>query len=88
VRPHIIGKAGSKVHELEKMTFTKIRVPPMQVSDGPPADYDDEETIDITIEGDEYGVPTAVARINEIVAERVSLIACCSFRLYVLLILF
>lgn len=79
MRPYIIGKAGSKVQELEKATLTKIRVPPMQVSDSPPAEYDDEETIDITVEGDEYGVPTAVSKINEIVAERVSLIACCNF---------
>ncbi|RPA96845.1 hypothetical protein L873DRAFT_1693483 [Choiromyces venosus 120613-1] len=70
VRPHIIGKAGSKVQELENMTATRIKVPQMQPSDGPVAEYDDEDTIDITIEGDEYGVPIAVQKINAIVAER------------------
>ncbi|PWW72596.1 hypothetical protein C7212DRAFT_224523 [Tuber magnatum] len=70
VRPHIIGRAGTKVQELESMTATRIKVPQLQASNGPAAEYDDEDTIDITIEGDEYGVPIAVHKINEIVAER------------------
>ncbi|KAG0132704.1 hypothetical protein HOY82DRAFT_643280 [Tuber indicum] len=70
VRPHIIGKAGIKVQELESMTATRIKVPQLQASDGPAAEYDDEDTIDITIEGDEYGVTIAVHKIKEIVAER------------------
>lgn len=73
VKPHVIGKGGSKVQELERDTFTKIRVPQQSTSEAPVGDYDDEVMIDVVIEGDEFGVASAVVRIKEIVGERVSL---------------
>lgn len=60
------------MQELQTMTATRIEVPRLQASDGPAAEYDDEDTIDITIEGDEYGVQIAVDKIKAIVAEKVS----------------
>jgi hypothetical protein len=72
VRPHIIGKGGSKVQELEGSTLTKIKVPQQSTSEAPTGDYDDEVMIDVVIEGDEFGVAAAIARIKEIVGERVS----------------
>lgn len=72
MRPHIIGKGGSRVQELEKDTLTKIKVPQQSTSETPVGDYEDEMMIDVVIEGDEFGVTSAIARIREIVGERVS----------------
>lgn len=52
--------------------MTKIRVPQQSTSETPAGDYDDEVMIDVSIEGDEFGVAAAIARIREIVGERVS----------------
>lgn len=73
MKPHIIGKGGSKVQELEKDTFTRIRVPKDNASETPLRDYDDEVMIEVVIEGDEYGVASAITKIMAIVTERVSL---------------
>lgn len=72
MRPHIIGKGGSRVQELEKDTLTKIKIPQQSTSETPVGDYEDEMMIDVVIEGDEFGVTSAIARIREIVGERVS----------------
>lgn len=72
VRPHIIGKGGSRIQELERETLTHIRVPQQNSSEAqaPVGDYDDEIMIDVVVEGDEFGVASAIERIREIVGER------------------
>lgn len=52
--------------------MTKIKVPQQSTSETPVGDYEDEMMIDVVIEGDEFGVASAIARIREIVGERVS----------------
>lgn len=52
--------------------MTKIKVPQQSTSETPVGDYEDEMMIDVVIEGDEFGVTSAIARIREIVGERVS----------------
>ncbi|KAK9249381.1 hypothetical protein V1506DRAFT_518093 [Lipomyces tetrasporus] len=78
VRPFIIGTGGRNLKAIQQKTSTKIQVQKKEdVAEGD-ADsssnlkYDDgeEETTDVTIEGDIDGVALAKAEIFEVVAER------------------
>lgn len=75
IRPHIIGKQGSKVQELQNKTFTNIKVPPPNPEDMANIEHEDEATIQILIEGDSQGRREAIALINALVAERVGISA-------------
>ena len=62
-RPHIIGKQGAKIQEISKMSGARIHVP--KTGDAPSADDDDE--IDVIIEGDAVASNIAFEQIQKIV---------------------
>ncbi|KAL7267107.1 hypothetical protein RUND412_010318 [Rhizina undulata] len=70
VRPHVIGKGGSKVQEIESASGTKIKVPQSTQDVTTVGEFDDEATIEVTIDGDENGIAVAIEKIMAIVGER------------------
>ena len=70
VRSHIIGRQGSTIQSISQDTGAKVQLP--KVAQPALGTGDDEEEIDVLIEGDALGVSLAKARIQSIVSERTS----------------
>ncbi|KAL4739611.1 hypothetical protein BDV11DRAFT_187290 [Aspergillus similis] len=69
-RPHIIGKQGAVVQELQQRTGARVQVPR---AEEPTGDEDeDNDTIDVLIEGDAVAAEMARREIEAIVKERAS----------------
>ncbi|KAL5048293.1 hypothetical protein BDW71DRAFT_27825 [Aspergillus fruticulosus] len=69
-RPHIIGKQGAVVQELQQRTGARVQVPR---AEEPTGDEDEEnDTIDVLIEGDAVAAEMARREIEAIVKERAS----------------
>ncbi|KAG9242797.1 RNA binding effector protein [Calycina marina] len=67
-RAHIIGKAGSKIKEIQDKGGARVHIPKMEESN--PGDEDDDATIEISIEGTALSVATARTDILKIAGER------------------
>lgn len=71
VRPYIIGTGGRTLKAIQQKTSTKIQVQKRDETEYCKPEFDDEEeTTDVTVEGDMDGVALAKVEILEIVAER------------------
>ncbi|KAH8601195.1 hypothetical protein B0O99DRAFT_589266 [Bisporella sp. PMI_857] len=68
-KAHIIGKAGSKIKEIQERTGARIQIPK---SEGPavPVDDEDDPIIEILIEGNALAVGNAQREILKIAGER------------------
>ncbi|KAJ5943476.1 hypothetical protein N7516_003644 [Penicillium verrucosum] len=66
-RAHIIGRQGTVVQDIQTRTGARVQVPR---ADGNAADDDDDDTIDILIEGDAVAAEMARREIEAIVKER------------------
>ncbi|TKX24833.1 KH domain-containing protein 3 [Elsinoe australis] len=71
VRPHIIGKQGTTIQKLSQRTGARIQVPRTDNTEGL-ADDDDNNTVDVVIEGDAISAEMARREIEAIVNERTS----------------
>lgn len=69
-RPHIIGRQGSVVQGIHDRTGARIQVP--RPDDSTLMEDDDDNTIDVVIEGDAVSAEMARREIEQIVKERVS----------------
>jgi len=68
-RAHIIGKAGSKIKEIQEKSGARIHIPKME--DTPrPTDEDDDPTIEISVEGNALSVGAAQSEILKIASAR------------------
>ena len=79
LRAFVIGTKGKNLKAITEQTGVKVNVPPRdpaaEQTDGPvgrDVDYDNDEQIPVTVEGDEINVKQAQAMIQAIVAERTS----------------
>ncbi|RKF60780.1 Vigilin 1 [Erysiphe neolycopersici] len=68
IRAFIIGKQGSTIKALQESTGARIQLPKMDDISIPV--QDDDEMIDITIEGNSVAIQLAVTEVNKIVRER------------------
>ncbi|KAL3475599.1 hypothetical protein BJX99DRAFT_247385 [Aspergillus californicus] len=69
-RPHIIGRQGAVVQDIQLRTGARVQVPR---ADGPSGDDDeDNDTIDVLIEGDAVAAEMARREIEAIIKERAS----------------
>lgn len=66
VRPFIIGKGGAKIQEIQKRSGARVQVPK------PEAGEDEDDNIDIVVEGNAVAIKIAMYDINRIVNERTS----------------
>ncbi|OJJ45505.1 hypothetical protein ASPZODRAFT_153153 [Penicilliopsis zonata CBS 506.65] len=70
-RPHIIGRQGAVVQEIQQRTGARVQVP--RADESPAAEDDDDgDTIDVLIEGDAVAAEMARREIEAIVKERAS----------------
>ncbi|KAE8374663.1 hypothetical protein BDV26DRAFT_295793 [Aspergillus bertholletiae] len=69
-RPHIIGRQGAVVQDMQQRTGARVQVPRIDESAGQVED--DEDTIDVLIEGDAVAAEMARREIEAIVKERAS----------------
>ncbi|KAE8147390.1 hypothetical protein BDV25DRAFT_160484 [Aspergillus avenaceus] len=69
-RPHIIGRQGAVVQDMQQRTGARVQVPRVDESAG--QDDDDSDTIDVLIEGDAVAAEMARREIEAIVKERAS----------------
>ncbi|RDW78523.1 putative RNA binding effector protein Scp160 [Aspergillus mulundensis] len=69
-RPHIIGKQGAVVQELQQRTGARVQVPRAEDPSG--EEDEDNDTIDVLIEGDAVAAEMARREIEAIVKERAS----------------
>ncbi|KAJ5595180.1 K Homology domain type 1 [Penicillium hispanicum] len=67
-RPHIIGRQGAVVQDIQTRTGARVQVP--RADDNAPVDDDDSDTIDVLIEGDAVAAEMARREIEAIVKER------------------
>jgi hypothetical protein len=67
-RPHIIGRQGTVVQGIHDRTGARIQVP--RPDDRGPREDDDEDTLDVVIEGDAVSAEMARREIEQIVKER------------------
>lgn len=78
LRAHVIGAKGKNLKLVTDQTGVKINIPPRDSASDADAtgpkdgDYDNDEQVPITVEGDEVNVRQAQAMIQAIVAERTS----------------
>ncbi|KAL8759535.1 MAG: hypothetical protein Q9184_003581 [Pyrenodesmia sp. 2 TL-2023] len=72
VRPHIIGRQGAVVQAITKRTGARVQVPRADEITVPEYEDDDNQTIDVTIEGDAVAAEMARREIESIVNERTS----------------
>ncbi|KAL5343651.1 hypothetical protein BJX70DRAFT_117339 [Aspergillus crustosus] len=70
-RPHIIGRQGAVVQEIQQQTGARVQVPRAEDASGGDED-DDNDTIDVLIEGDAVAAELARREIEAIVKERAS----------------
>ncbi|KAL4887157.1 hypothetical protein BJY04DRAFT_48739 [Aspergillus karnatakaensis] len=70
-RPHIIGRQGAVVQEIQQRTGARVQVPRAEEASGGDED-DDNDTIDVLIEGDAVAAEMARREIEAIVKERAS----------------
>ncbi|KAB8072235.1 hypothetical protein BDV29DRAFT_177780 [Aspergillus leporis] len=70
-RPHIIGRQGAVVQDIQQRTGARVQVPRVDESAGG-QDEDDSDTIDVLIEGDAVAAEMARREIEAIVKERAS----------------
>ncbi|PLB41351.1 putative RNA binding effector protein Scp160 [Aspergillus candidus] len=70
-RPHIIGRQGAVVQDLQQRTGARVQVPRAEDS-APGVDEDDSDTIDVLIEGDAVAAEMARREIEAIIKERAS----------------
>ncbi|PYH57073.1 putative RNA binding effector protein Scp160 [Aspergillus niger CBS 101883] len=70
-RPHIIGRQGAVVQDIQQRTGARVQVPRAEES-ASGADDDDSDTIDVLIEGDAVAAEMARREIEAIVKERAS----------------
>ncbi|KAJ5173105.1 K Homology domain type 1 [Penicillium capsulatum] len=68
VRPHIIGRQGAVVQDIQTRTGARVQVP--RVDESAAVDDDDSNTIDVLIEGDAVAAEMARREIEAIVKER------------------
>ncbi|KAJ5089876.1 K Homology domain type 1 [Penicillium argentinense] len=68
-RPHIIGRQGAVVQDIQSRTGARVQVPRAD-DNAAPADDDDSDTIDVLIEGDAVAAEMARREIEAIVKER------------------
>ncbi|KAL1960355.1 hypothetical protein VTO42DRAFT_8315 [Malbranchea cinnamomea] len=69
-RPHIIGRQGAVVQGIHERTGARIQVP--RPDDSQLVEDDDDNTIDVVIEGDAVSAEMARREIEQIVKERAS----------------
>ncbi|KAL4932645.1 putative RNA binding effector protein Scp160 [Aspergillus undulatus] len=69
-RPHIIGRQGTVVQELQARTGARVQVPRAEEPSGD--EDEDNDTIDVLIEGDAVAAEMARREIEAIVKERAS----------------
>lgn len=82
LRAYVIGAKGKNLKVITEQTGVKVNIPPRDPAADPSADvdvnqrnnidYDNDEQIPITLEGDEINVKQAQAMIQAIVAEKTS----------------
>ncbi|RAH85912.1 RNA binding effector protein Scp160 [Aspergillus japonicus CBS 114.51] len=70
-RPHIIGRQGAVVQDIQQRTGARVQVPRADES-ASADDFDDDDTIDVLIEGDAVAAEMARREIEAIVRERAS----------------
>lgn len=70
-RPHIIGKQGAVVQDIQQRTGARVQVPRAEGA-GHGEDDDDDDTIDVLIEGDAVAAEMARREIEAIGKERAS----------------
>ncbi|KAE8354695.1 hypothetical protein BDV28DRAFT_130488 [Aspergillus coremiiformis] len=70
-RPHIIGRQGAVVQDMQQRTGARVQVPRVDES-ATGQDEDDSDTIDVLIEGDAVAAEMARREIEAIVKERAS----------------
>ncbi|KAL2258041.1 hypothetical protein VTK26DRAFT_8796 [Humicola hyalothermophila] len=71
-RAHIIGKGGATIKALQEKTGARIQMPRVEESQQGPADEDDDEPIDVVIEGNAQQAAAARNAVLQIVGERAS----------------
>ncbi|KAL2861325.1 hypothetical protein BJX68DRAFT_2057 [Aspergillus pseudodeflectus] len=69
-RPHIIGRQGAVVQDIQQRTGARVQVP--RAEDPTGDDDEDNDTIDVLIEGDAVAAEMARREIEAIVKERAS----------------
>ncbi|KAJ9273364.1 hypothetical protein DTO212C5_438 [Paecilomyces variotii] len=70
-RPHIIGRQGAVVQDIQQRTGARVQVP--RAEESPAGEEDDDDvTIDVLIEGDAVAAEMARREIEAIVKERAS----------------
>ncbi|KAL4895062.1 hypothetical protein BDV59DRAFT_159537 [Aspergillus ambiguus] len=70
-RPHIIGRQGAVVQDIQQRTGARVQVPRVE-EPAAGQDDDDSDTIDVVIEGDAVAAEMARREIEAIVKERAS----------------
>ncbi|KAL9128514.1 MAG: hypothetical protein Q9217_002810 [Psora testacea] len=72
VRPHVIGRHGAVIQGIFKRTGASVRLPKTEELPPQTENYDDSQTIDVSIEGDAVAAEMARREIESIVNERTS----------------
>ena len=72
VRPLIIGRQGAIIQGISQRTGARIQVPRPEEGAGTPGEDDDEDAIEVVIEGDSVAAAMARREIENIVNERTS----------------
>ncbi|KAI6249435.1 hypothetical protein HI914_02785 [Erysiphe necator] len=67
-RAFIIGKQGTTIKALQESTGARIKLP--KVDENSALTYDDDEMVDVTLEGNSVAIQLAHTEINKIVRER------------------
>ena len=71
VRPHIIGRQGATIQGIQKRTGARIQL--AQASGGGAPSIDDDDMVDVVIEGDALAAEMARREIEDIVDEKTSM---------------
>lgn len=69
-RAHIIGKGGSQIKQLQEETGARIQLPKVEGRSSPAQDDDDDELIDVIVEGNAMSAASAREKILKIAGER------------------
>jgi len=70
VRAHIIGKQGSTIKALQEKTGARIQMPKVDEHEAPADDADDDDTVEVIVEGNAVSAAAARDQIIKIAGER------------------
>ncbi|MCJ1351064.1 MAG: hypothetical protein MMC33_001046 [Icmadophila ericetorum] len=72
IRPHLIGKQGSKIREIQAKSGAQVKIPKSEENTQPQGEDDEDAMIEIVIEGDALSAEMARQEIEAIINERPS----------------